>query len=297
MKTKFSLFAVIGCIIFLVGCKQTKERKTDSGLRYILYQENSGPKAKIGDYVTVILIYKTENDSVLFDSRQNNRPLRFQLQKPAFRGSLEDGITYLATGDSATFFISADSMIRKVFSKLGGPQYVRPSFLKDGSFLKYDIKLLRIQSELDASEEMFHDLDRRSAQEKADIEKYISDHKITQLPDSNGIYLIKNIEGKGAEIDSGKTVLLKYTGKLLSGEIFNSSGDNGRSYSFVVGTGTVIRGWDIAFKKLRKGDRVTIILPSKLAFGEEGVRNKMNGTFLVQPNSPVLFEIDVVDVK
>src|SRR5437016_5609074 len=122
MNFKYRLFS---CIIFLFAlpfsCKRINQKRTESGMKYILYKENSGPKAKAGDFVTVEIIYKTENDSVLFDSRQNRMPMRFQLEKPPFPGSMEEGITYMAAGDSATFFVSADSMVRKVFSKLAGP--------------------------------------------------------------------------------------------------------------------------------------------------------------------------------
>ena len=223
--------------------------------------------------------------------------MRFQLQDPPFQGSMEEGITYLAAGDSVTFFVSADSMVQKVFSKLSGGNYVRPDFLKTGSQLKFDIKLLRIQSELDAAEEMYKELDRLAALEKSNIEKYLSDHRITQQPDTAGIYIIKRMEGKGTMIDSGKTVSINYTTKFLSGEVYDSNAGIGKPTTFVVGNGQMIQGWEIGFKKLRQGDHATLIVPSEKAYGETGLRDKMNGTYLIQPNTPLLFEVEVLEVK
>lgn len=291
------LVCLFALTVSFFSCKHADEKHTDSGMKYTLYKENPGPKAKIGDFVTLDMIYKTENDSVLFDSKKNKMPLRFQLEKPPFSGSMEDGLTYLAAGDSATFFVSADSMVQKVFSKMGGNNYVRPAFLKTGSFLKFDIRLLKIQSELDAAEEMYRELDKRSALEKSGIEKYITDHHVTEKPDSSGIYIIRSTEGKGAVADTGKTVSFHCTGKFLNGEVFDSNSKEGITYSFIVGRGEVIKGWDVAFRKLRQGDKATLVVPSAMAYGETGVRNKMNGTFIIQPNTPLVFEVDVVAVK
>ena len=299
LAVNFRLLVVCGAVcLSFSACKQkSNEKISETGLKYIMHKENPGPKAKKRDFVTIELIYKTEHDSVLFDSRENKVPMRFQLEQPPFVGSMEEGLTYMAAGDSATFFVSADSMVQKVFAKLAGGNYVRPEFLKSGSKLKFDVKLLRIQSELDAAEEMYRELDRLAAREKSDIEQYIRDHKITAQPDTGGIYVIRHTEGKGPAVVTGKTVSINYTGKFLSGEVFDSNDKMGKPSTFVQGETDMMKGWDIAFRKLRQGDKATLIIPSSKAFGEQGARNKMNGTYLVQPNTPLLFEVEVLEVK
>ncbi len=298
----FSNFQLlISCLtlvsVFLTSCNHKTEKVTDSGMKYIVYKENPGPKAKRRDFVTVEMVYKTEYDSVLFDSRQNKIPMRFQLEQPPFAGSMEEGITYLAAGDSVTFFVSADSMVQKVFAKMTNGNYLRPGFLKSGSFLKFDVKLLRIQSELDASEEMYHELDRLAALEKSDIAKYIAEHHITEQPDTSGVYVIKNTEGKGAPVVTGKSVSINYTGRLFDGTVIDANDKAGKPTTLIIGNSKMLKGWDIAFRKLRQGDKATVIIPSAKAFGEEGVRNKMNGMYVVQPNTPLLFDIEILEVK
>src|SRR5450432_508135 len=109
MKTIFTI-TIVFIMIVIFSCKRGKEMKTDSGFKYILYTESNGPKARIGNYITMTMVYKNNNDSVLFDSRSNGKPIRFRLEKIPFKGSFEDGLTYLSTNDSATFYVPADSL-------------------------------------------------------------------------------------------------------------------------------------------------------------------------------------------
>jgi len=275
------------------GCKNKNERTTSSGMKYILHSEHAGPKAQKGEYVTLNLVYKTENDSVLFDSRVQGIPLRFQLVEPPFEGSMEEGLTYLAAGDSATFFVSADSMVRNVFSKMAGKGYIRPSFLKTGSFIKFDIQLIRIQSELDANMEQFKKSDERVEAERKAINHYIADHHVAVAPDSNGIYLVYDKNGKGKEAAAMKTVLLNYKGMFLDRRVFDTN-DGNKPYQYMKGKTNLIRGCQEALMKMRVGDKATALIPSSMAFGESGVMNKMNGTYLIEPFTPVLFEIEVI---
>src|SRR5262245_54048672 len=114
--------------ILIVSCKgKIKYKTTDTGLRYIFYTEHKGLSPRENYYVTLDMVYKLENDSVLYDSRDAGMPLRYQLTKPPFEGSLEEGIMMMSEGDSATFSVSADSMYAKFFKK------PMPDFVKKGS--------------------------------------------------------------------------------------------------------------------------------------------------------------------
>ena len=90
-----NLFLILSLAIVVLSCKKGKELKTESGFKYRLYTENTGEKAKLGDYIIIELVYKTENDSVLFDSRKKV-PLRFKLENIPFPRSYEDGLTNLS---------------------------------------------------------------------------------------------------------------------------------------------------------------------------------------------------------
>ena len=59
----------------------------------------------------------------------------------------------------------------------------------------------------------------------------------------------------------------------------------------------MIAGWELAMKNLNAGDKITLILPSRLAYGEEGIRNPKNGTFIVPPYKSLVFDMNILSVE
>src|SRR4051812_21927519 len=120
------LYIAIAVTLSVLACKKGKEFKTESGFKYVLYTESKGTKPKIGDYVTLIMTYKNENDSVLFDYKKNGGPVRFQLERIPFKGSFEDGLQYISENDSATFYVPADSLYALYYANGETPQDKTP---------------------------------------------------------------------------------------------------------------------------------------------------------------------------
>ena len=90
---------------------------------------------------------------------------------------------------------------------------------------------------------------------------------------------------------------IEYEGKFTDGKVFDGTKKAGRPYTFVSGTHRVIKGWELAMKKLNAGDKFTLILPSKLGYGEEGIRNPRNGTFIVPPYKALVFDMSIISVE
>lgn len=295
---KISITLLWLIIVIAFSCKKGKELKTENGFKYILYTDSKGPKAKMGDYITMSMVYKNSNDSILFDSRLNGSPIRFRLEKIPFKGSFEDGLTNLSAEDSATFFVPADSLFSYLNKSRGkGLDLQKDEVFKPGSFLKFEIKVLKIQSATDAEEEMVLELSQREKQGKIDLLNYIEKSKITVIPDESGYYLLMIEKGKGPAIDSGKVVTLEYEGRFLNDSVFDGTKKAGQPYKFISGAHHVISGWEIAMKKLNAGDKFMLILPSKLAYGEEGIRDPKNGQYIVPPYTPLVFNINIISVE
>lgn len=106
----------------------------------------------------------------------------------------------------------------------------------------------------------------------------------------SGLQLKITNPGQGEFPKPGDNVTAHYTGKLLDGTIFDSSIQRGTPFSFEVGTGQVIKGWDEGFQLLKKGAKATFIIPANLAYGERAMGS-------IPPNSVLIFDVELLDIK
>ncbi|MGD1903801.1 MAG: FKBP-type peptidyl-prolyl cis-trans isomerase [Geitlerinemataceae cyanobacterium] len=106
----------------------------------------------------------------------------------------------------------------------------------------------------------------------------------------SGLQYRKLAEGTGAQPQRGNTVLVHYTGTLEDGTQFDSSRDRGRPFSFKVGVGQVIRGWDEALSMMHVGDRWEVTIPSELGYGERGAGG------VIPPGATLIFDVELLRI-
>lgn len=103
------------------------------------------------------------------------------------------------------------------------------------------------------------------------------------------------VEGTGDEAVNGATVQVHYTGWLWEngqkGAKFDSSVDRGQPFSFPLGAGRVIRGWDMGVAGMKVGGKRELLIPPHLAYGERGAGNA------IPPNATLLFEVELLAVN
>ncbi|MGL4982747.1 MAG: peptidylprolyl isomerase [Treponemataceae bacterium] len=109
--------------------------------------------------------------------------------------------------------------------------------------------------------------------------------------DSKGLRYKITAEGSGEKIGQGKYVDVHYTGKLLDDKVFDSSVQRGIPLSFVTASGQMIVGFDAMVQDMKNGEKRTIIIPPALAYGAAGSPGA------IPPNSHILFELEIVNVK
>lgn len=97
--------------------------------------------------------------------------------------------------------------------------------------------------------------------------------------------------GSGQVAVSGDTVLVHYTGKLPDGTVFDSSVERGQPFSFTLGEGMVIPGWEQGIEGMMVGGKRTLTIPPRLAYGERGVP----GT--IPPQSTLIFDVELIEVN
>jgi FKBP-type peptidyl-prolyl cis-trans isomerase len=96
--------------------------------------------------------------------------------------------------------------------------------------------------------------------------------------------------GDGAEAVSGKKVTVHYVGTLTDGKKFDSSRDRGKGFSFELGRGQVIKGWDQGVAGMKIGGVRKLTIPPEMAYGDKGFSN------LIPPNSTLVFEVELLGV-
>lgn len=94
--------------------------------------------------------------------------------------------------------------------------------------------------------------------------------------------------GKGAKAKAGDVVSVHYTGWLMDGTKFDSSVDRGEPFKFSLGAGEVIEGWDKGVVGMQVGGKRTLIIPSSMAYGEQGAGG------VIPPGATLKFEVELL---
>ncbi|HUY69867.1 MAG TPA: FKBP-type peptidyl-prolyl cis-trans isomerase [Candidatus Tyrphobacter sp.] len=110
--------------------------------------------------------------------------------------------------------------------------------------------------------------------------------------ETNGLQITDEIIGTGAEAKAGDTVTVNYVGTLTDGKKFDSSYDRNEPFSFVLGAGQVIKGWDEGVAGMKVGGKRRLVIPPDLAYGNQSI-----GNGLIPANSTLIFEVELLAVK
>mgnify|MGYP000653388840 CR=1 FL=1 len=129
------------------------------------------------------------------------------------------------------------------------------------------------------------------------VQSILADYKAGKLTDStkkldSGLEIIMHEEGEGALPQNGQQVSVNYFGILKdNGKMFDNSFGRGEAFSFKIGAGQVIRGWDEGVAQLKKGSKATLIIPFELAYGKAG------SPPVIPEEADLVFYIEVEDIN
>jgi FKBP-type peptidyl-prolyl cis-trans isomerase FkpA len=109
-----------------------------------------------------------------------------------------------------------------------------------------------------------------------------------ETPTAPSLFRAEDIRlGEGVPAVAGDTLTVNYVGTLENGQVFDSSYDRNQPYTFVLGAGTVIRGWDLGMVGMRVGGLRRLTIPPALAYGDRG-----SGP--IPPNATLMFDVELL---
>ena len=111
------------------------------------------------------------------------------------------------------------------------------------------------------------------------------------ITSASGLQYQDEVVGDGAEAVPGSTVTVHYTGWLTDGTKFDSSVDRGDPFSFQLGSGFVIQGWDEGVAGMKVGGTRILSIPSALGYGEQGAGSA------IPPGATLIFQVELLDVQ
>ena len=106
----------------------------------------------------------------------------------------------------------------------------------------------------------------------------------------NELKITINQNGSGDSAETGMSVSVHYTGKLEDGTVFDSSIPRGKPFTFTLGAGQVIKGWDLGVEGMKLGEKRSLVIPPHLGYGIRGAGAT------IPPNATLIFDIELLEV-
>jgi len=296
IRTIITLGVVVAAFTITSCSKYPGFKKSESGIFYKYYVESKDTtKITEGSILSMNLKYRlkiADKDSVLFNSADNpGRPFEISQAKSEFKGDIYEAFAMLHKGDSATFILNANDFFTKTAKY---PQL--PAGIDSTTMIYFDVKLLNIET-MEARQKAEKDkAEKLKSEEPAKIQEYISKNKVTVVPSASGVYVITQNPGSGRSIAKTDFVKMNLIVSSIDGQKIFSTLDQNRPITFEFGKPFDTKGFDEAIASMKKGSKATVVVPSAMGFGEQGKKD-MSGKDIIAPFSPVVYDIEVLDLK
>lgn len=290
-----SAVVVTSCGLFkkTTGQHLSNEEYTSmpGGMKYRIVKDMPGTQyPATGDYVELHLSTLID-DSVIFETRStmDNKPVPVQLQQPAMATDLMNAVRKLTAGDSAVVLISVDSLLA---AGQPNPGWMKPN---TDQWLEYRIQLVSVKTADVVQQEKASASAKQVAIDEKLIQDYLKANNIQAIKTPSGIYYTIDRVGDGPKPAVGDKVSVNYTGRLLDGTVFDSNVDpkfnHVEPFTFALGKGMVIKGWDEGVAMLNQGSKATLYIPSGLAYGPD------SPSPTIPANAVMVFDVELVEIQ
>ncbi len=277
---------VLGCLVLFAACKdrETRDLKEieDTAIKEFLTKNNLTSQFKkdsAGFYYQII-----DEGNEKLDSLKNWDKIAYFHETVSINESVSFSVSPYYPNIDFVGYVQKPSSWNTVLQKLrkgGIARIITPSYLaygKNGSGVT-----IPGNSILDTRLEVADDSDRELYEDRL-IQKFIAEKGIPAVKDEeSGVYYHILESGSGTSAELTSTIEVNYTGRILTGTIFDSG------ESLTTKLSSLISGWHYGVKKIKEGGKIRLIIPSRLAYGEEGSGN-------IRANTILDFDIELLKV-
>ncbi len=275
------VIVLLALSISIMACQPAADdtMRTPEGFKIEFVEGPSDSLVSAGD-LAKFYIQVSSQDSMLLPSPQKQE---LQIPQGEDPGGIVSFVSMMGEGDSAIIYIPYDSLTER-----------QRTAVKPDQSLNYHIGVYEVVDSSTYIQQMM--VEQQAAMKKIAMADSIVQEKLEAYKNNNleglkesnsGIEYIILEEGTGPPVGKGETVTVDYYGVLMSnGQMFDNSLSRDQKFTFTVGQGQVIQGWDEGLQFMNYGGEGILFIPSNLAYGEQG-----SGP--IEPNSDLAFYVMV----
>lgn len=288
MRTTTSLLLAI---VLLASCNQFE--KAPSGMTYKITSGGTKEKVKQGQFLKLHIEYKLKSKDSVLQSSYGRIPVYFPLDTANLgKHTFTEIITKCASGDKVEFVLFLDTLKRMQMIDYN-------EMFKQGDMINGRFEILKVFNTQDeAKADIDKEMEIEKQREITEVKDYAKKKNMKVVSTASGVQVEILNPGTGQKADSGWQASVLYKGYFTQGkkdgEVFdtnmNPTAPNNQPYPVVVGSRSVIPGWDEALRLFGKGGKGRIIVPAWMAYGQQG------SAPVIPPYSNLGFDIEVVDV-
>ncbi|MFT4737143.1 MAG: FKBP-type peptidyl-prolyl cis-trans isomerase FkpA [Cyclobacteriaceae bacterium] len=282
-----NLLLVLLVAVCIVGCSTESETVTESGLKITFIERGEDDTKLKSGYVTIMSAYyrtdlgqeivrtaKAEPIYMLFDTMNTVQQ----------NGLIQEVFNELHVGDSIYTEIPTKDLWEVSFKR------PVPDSVGESVLVLVDIRV-RQQMTIPEYRDYMTSLEKNKnaggyEEARAELTNFLSENGIAAEASETGLQYVINNKTNGAYPEPGQRVSVKYKGMLLDGSVFDEG-----TYTFPLGQGEVIAGWDEGIGYLRVGESGVLYIPAEMGYGSRGSGAR------IPPFSPLMFEVELVEIQ